>query len=136
MLDYIDQLLDAAKDVTGSDYKTAKALEVSSQRISDWRKKRSPMPVADVVLLADLAGLRPGDWAARAIVEKFEGTAKGDKLYRALGKASLAIGAAVASSGANALQIFSHKGAETIAEAVSYFIRCIESLSFKHFNYR
>jgi hypothetical protein len=125
MSDFSTQLLDAAKAVTGSDYKTAKALEVTSQRLSDWRKERQPVPVADVVLLAEIAGLRPEEWAARAIVERYEGTAKGDKLYRALGKSSLAIGAAVASNGANALQIFSAKGGETITEAVSYFIRCI-----------
>ena len=127
MPDIYAQLLDAAREVTGSDYKTAKALEITSQRISDWRKGRSPMPVADVVLLADLAGLRADEWAARAIVEKYEGTAKGDKLYRALGKASLAIGAAIASSGASAHQIFSLKGG-AVLEAVQSVLHTMYKL--------
>ena len=132
MSDFSTQLLDAAKAVTGSDYKTAKALEITTQQISNWRNKRASLPVADVVLLADLAGLKAEEWAARAIVQKYEGTPKGDKLFRALGKVLVATGGAVASFGANAHQIFGPDGNGNI---VSYFIRCIEVLTRKRVSY-
>lgn len=118
------ELLDRAKKATGSDYKTAKALEVTPQRVSDWRHERQPIPVADVVLMAELAGLQPEEWAARAIVSQYEGTSKGDKLFRALGKALAVTGVALVSSGANATAIFS-----TVSEVPGYFIRCIEVLT-------
>lgn len=114
------ELLDRAKKATGSDYKTAKALEVTPQRISDWRTGRQPVPVADVVLMAELAGLKTEEWAARAIVAQYQGTSKGDKLFKALGKALAATGAAIVSSGADAHRIFS-----AVYDQSGYFIRCI-----------
>jgi uncharacterized membrane protein len=68
--------------------------------------------------MAELAGFKAEEWAARALVAQYEGTSKGDKLFRALGKTLVATGGAVASFGASAHQIFS-------LDPVSYFIRCI-----------
>lgn len=93
--DYFDQLLDAASAAAGSDYKLAQMLETSRSTVSDWRAGRRPCPVADVALMAELAGFVPGEWVARHIVHQYEGSAKGDKLYRALGKASLGIGGVI-----------------------------------------
>jgi uncharacterized membrane protein len=76
--------------------------------------------------MAEIAGLKSEEWAARAIVAQYAGTEKGDKLYRALGKLLVATGAAIASSGANAQAIFS---LTPIADAVTNFIRCIKRLS-------
>jgi len=104
------QLLDEAKVKTGSDYKTAAALSVTPQRVSDWRKGRQPVPVADVVLLAQLAGLEPEAWAARAIVEEYEG-AKRESLQKALKKSLAVIGAGVIVSGCT---------------VVDYLTRCID----------
>jgi DNA-binding transcriptional regulator YdaS (Cro superfamily) len=132
----INQLLDAASEAAGSDYKLAQMLETSRSTLSQIRAGKRPCPIGDVALMAVIAGLKPEEWMARAVIAQYEGTSKGDKLFRALGKASLAIGGVIASSGASAHQIFSHKGAETIAGAVSYFIRCIERLSLPRFNYR
>lgn len=130
--DYLDQLIDAASAAAGSDYKLAQMLEVNRQNLSAWRHGRKNCPVADVALMASIAGLDAEAWHARATVSQYEGTSKGDKLFRALGKALAATGAAVASSGASAHLIFSHSA----TEAASYFIRCIESLSYRRFNYR
>lgn len=120
--DYLDQLIDQAKAKAGSDYKLAKMLEVSRQTVSNWRHGHKACPVADQVLMAEIAGLEPEAWAARAVVAQYEGTSKGDKLFRALGKACLVTGAAIASSGAIAHQIFS---TVDLSGTASYFIRCI-----------
>lgn len=130
--DYLDQLLDRASAAAGSDYKLAKLIEASPQTVSNWRHGRKTCPVADVALMAEIAGLVPEEWIARAVVKQYEGTAKGDKLFRALGKLLAATGVAIASSGANALPIFSHDAIRDVA----YFIRCILLLNYKRVNYR
>jgi predicted transcriptional regulator len=84
--EYLDQLLDKASAAAGSDYKLAQMLEVNRSAVSDWRHSRKTCPVADVALMAEIAGLKPEEWIARAVVKQYEGSAKGDKLYRALGK--------------------------------------------------
>lgn len=119
--DYLDQLIEKASTAAGSDYKLAQLLEVPRQNLSAWKHGRKTCPIGDQVLMAELAGLKTEEWAARALVAQYEGTSKGDKLFRALGKALLASGAVLVSSGASALPIFS-----TITEStISYFIRCI-----------
>lgn len=115
--EFLDQLMDKASAAAGSDYKLAQMLETSRQTVSNWRHGHKACPVGDVVLMAEIAGLPAEEWAARAVVAQYEGTSKGDKLFRALGKALPAIGAAIASSGASAQQIFSAKGGSTL-EAV------------------
>jgi len=105
-----NELLDRAKEKTGSDYQTAKRLEVTPQRISDWRKGRQRIPHGEVVLLAQIAGLEPEAWAARIICSHYEG----DKLQRiesALKKSLGAIGAV--------LIAFGYPG------GIEHFIRCI-----------
>lgn len=104
--DKLLELIEEASKVVGSDYKLAQMLEVSRSAVSDWKHGRKPCPPADIALMASVAGLDASAWLVRATIEKYEGTAKGDMLYKALGKALLATGAAVASSGANAAAIF------------------------------
>jgi len=112
--DYLDRLIDLASKAAGSDYKLAAELGTSRQTVSNWRHGHKTCPAGDVALMAQLAGLDPEAWTARAVIEQYAGTAKGEKLAAALGKALLATGAVIASSGAN---------------AGSYLIRCIERLS-------
>lgn len=101
----IVSLCDAAKQRLGSDYKVSKALDIPQTILSDWRHgRRNPQP-EDIGLLADLAGMDGATWVLRAVVEKHEGTAKGDRLMKAVGKAFLAIGAGTVSAGANAQAI-------------------------------
>jgi hypothetical protein len=116
--EYLDQLIDQASTAAGNDNQLAQMLEVGRQTIYQWRKGMKSCPVADQALMASIAGLDAAAWHARATVAQYEGTSKGDKLYRVLGKALLATGAVIATSGANAQVIYS-----TITE---HFIRCIE----------
>lgn len=114
-LEIVGQLLDAAKAMTGSDYKTAKLIHAPAARVTDWRKGRTTMPVADIVLVANLAGLDAVEWGSRAIAAQHEGTEKGAALSDALKKALVATG--------EADDISSETG-----KLKSYFIRCINCL--------
>jgi hypothetical protein len=108
----VKKLLDDAKQQTGSDYKTAQLIGVPRFNLSNWRNRGKSMPPADVALVAQLGGHDPEAWALRAILEPYLGTKKGEMLAEALKKASLAIGGAMLTGG---------------AEAANYFIRCIKS---------
>ncbi|MDO8713143.1 MAG: helix-turn-helix transcriptional regulator [Polynucleobacter sp.] len=112
------QLLDKAKAITGSDYATAKAIGVARQHLSNWRNGSRECSPEDVAQLAEVAGLEAEKWFIRATLKKHEGTPKGDRLYKALGKSLLLTGVALVSSGAAAQQIF-------LIKPVVYFIRCI-----------
>jgi len=118
--DYLDQLIEKASIAAGNDNKLAKMLDVNRQTVSNWRHAKKPCPVGDQVLMAEIAGLKGEEWAARAIVAQYEGTPKGDMLFRALKKSLPAIGAAIASGGVHA-----HAICSSASESVSYFIRCI-----------
>ena len=115
--DYLDQLIDRASGKAGSDYKLAQMLGTTRQNVSNWRHGRKPCPIADVVLMAEVAGLDPDEWMRRALVEQYAGTTKGEHLYRILGKWAVATGAALATSGVSA--------ASNGSAAMSYLIRCI-----------
>jgi len=122
---YLTQLLDKAKEKTGSDYATAKAIDVPRQHLSNWRSGSRTCTPEDVALLAGVAGLESEKWLIRAVLEKHEGTSKGDRLFKVLGKALAVTGAALASNGAHALPIFS-------LDSLGYFIRCILLLNRNH----
>lgn len=111
--EYLDELINRASEAAGNDNQLAKALDVGRSAVSEWRKGLRTCPAADQALMAQIAGLDAEAWAARAIIEAYEGTPKGEKLANALKKALLATGAVAASFGANAY------------ESASHFIRCI-----------
>jgi hypothetical protein len=114
-LQIVGNLLDAAKAMTGSDYKTAQLIKTNRQSISNWRTGTAKIPVADVVLVAKLAGLDPVEWGSRAIQSAHDGTEKGAALSEALKKALDQTGEEAASTG--------------LSEGVKgYFIRCINCL--------
>lgn len=93
--DVINALLDAAKEKTGSDYKTAKLLDRSSQEISNWRHgHKNPQP-EDHALVAALAGLDPEEALIRAVLVKHANTSKGERLLSVLGNVLHRTGAAV-----------------------------------------
>lgn len=106
-LESLNQLIDMAKSIAGSDYKLAKLTGHTPQQVSDWRHGRKPCPPEDQALIAGVAGLNAEQVALRALVEKHEGTPKGDRLMRVLGKAFLATGAVIGSAGASAAAISS-----------------------------
>lgn len=97
----------AAKSLGGNDTKLAKTLGVSPQRVSNWRHGHKTCQPEDQALLASIAGMNAIEVLARATVQQHEGTAKGDLLMRALGKALLATGGVLGTAGANAAAIFS-----------------------------
>ena len=103
----VNILIDLAKSIAGSDYKVAKMIGATPQQISDWRYGRKAVSPEDQALIASVAGLNAEQVALRAMVSKHEGTPKGDRLMKVLGKASLATGAVLATAGANAQAIYS-----------------------------
>jgi len=113
-LQMIGNLLDAAKAMTESDYATAALIHTNRQTLSHWRHGKAKMPVADVVLVAKLAGLDPVEWGSRAIQAAYEGTEKGKAIAEALKKAPEATGEDPGST----------------EREPGYFIRCIKSLVF------
>lgn len=116
--DYLVRLLDEAREKSGSDQKTANALGISRTVISSWRNGHRTCSPEDVAQIAAVAGLEPEKWLIRAVIAKHEGTPKGDRLMKALGKSLLLTGAALATNGIHAQQIF-------LIKPVDYFIRCI-----------
>ena len=117
-LDELNILIDAASSIAGNDAKLAAALGQHRSKVSDWRKGRQACPPEMQVLMAALAGFDPQATAARALVEKHEGTPLGDQLMRALGKALRATGAALGFAGASALAIYSMSPTQANAKAV------------------
>lgn len=105
-LDELKELIDRAASIVGSDYKIAQALQIPRGHVSDWRHGRRTATPEDQALIAGMAGLDAASWLARATVAKHEGTAKGDRLMKVLGKASVATIAAISSSEASAAAIF------------------------------
>lgn len=99
-------LIDKAKEIAGTDARLAALLGQHYQVVSNWRSGLKRPSIEDCALLASIAGLDPAAEMARAALRKHAGTKKGDLLMKALGKGSLAIGAAVASAGAHASAIF------------------------------
>jgi len=112
MNEYISlvELLDKAKSVVGSDYKVAQLLEIPRSHVSAWRHGKRTATPEDQALLAGLAGLDANAWLARATCAKHEGTPKGERLLKVLGKASLATIGGSFSAGASAAQAFSLGG--------------------------
>jgi len=106
-LDELNELITRASAIAGSDGKLARSLGVPPQHVSNWRHGHKTCTPADQALMAHVAGLDPVQVLARATVRQYEGKAKGDALLKALGKASLATGAVLATAGANAQAIYS-----------------------------
>lgn len=99
-------VIDKAAEIAGSYKALAQMLGTRPQAVSDWRKGRKPCPMADLALMASMAGLDPAKEIIRALLEENAGTAKGDMLARSLGKGLVATGAAIATAGAHASAIY------------------------------
>lgn len=119
----LSQLLDQASKVAGNDSRLAAMLEVPRQHVNHWRNGLRSCSPEDVAQIADIAGMDGVKWLIRATLAKHEGTAKGDRLMKVLGKA-LAATDAVASNGANAHPTF-------FTNVFDWFIQCIFLLNEK-----
>lgn len=102
----LNVLIDKAASQAGSYYKLARLLGLTDQKLSDIRAGRRNAQPEDFALFAAVAGVDPVAEMTRAMLRKHEGSKKGELLMKALGKASLATGVAVASVGAHASAIF------------------------------
>lgn len=129
-LEEINSLLDRAKDITGSDGKTAKALGVPKTHVSAWRHGKRPCQPEEIAIVASMVGMDGTAWLARATVMKYEGTARGDLLMRALGKALLATGGAIASGGASAAAIFGNTGSSTLDWVLAAYSTMYRNVKF------
>lgn len=117
----LNLLIDKAAAIAGSDYRLAKNLGVPRQHVSNWRAGCRPCPIGEIVLMADIAGLRPDEWLAREIVAKHEGTEKGARLTEALKKVWEVTGEAVVLYGKSVLMLVC-----LIDPMRGDFIRCIK----------
>lgn len=106
-LEELNFLIDQARLVAGSDARVAAAIGATRMNVSNWRKGKQRCPPKQQALLAAVAGLDPVETLARATVQADEGTELGDRLMRALGKATRATGAVLGFVGASALAICS-----------------------------
>ncbi len=90
----LNDLIDKASAIAGSDYKLAKLLGVSTGAVCDWRAGRRSCAPEDWALLAHVAGLDPEEALIRAVLAKHRDSKKGERLTTALGKGLHRIGAA------------------------------------------
>jgi len=80
-------LIDKAAKIAGSDYRLAKQIGVSPQRMSDWRAGRQSPGVEYRALMADIAGLDVDQVMREALLEKHANTPLGERLLSVLGNA-------------------------------------------------
>lgn len=73
----------------------ARHLGVSPQTLYHWEVGQRPCPPEQVALIAAAGKLPPDQWLTRAVLWKHEGTEIGERLQKALGKSTRAIGAAL-----------------------------------------
>lgn len=88
----INSLITRASMRAGNQSRLAKMLEVSPGNVTDWLEGRRPCPLEAQILMAPLADENVDSVIHTAIVEKHEGTSKGEKLISALGKGLMASG--------------------------------------------
>lgn len=80
----VSDLIEKAALQAGSEYKVAKAMGTTPQRLSDWKTGRATCTAEDRALLADIAGVDPFAEMTEAILERWAGKAKGDRLAAVL----------------------------------------------------
>jgi len=108
----LNHLLCVASETAGNDSRLAEMLGVPQPMVSMWRSGKKPCPPDVQAELAFIAGLDPVQALVRAHLERHEGTAKGERLFSALGKRLHQTGGASVSLIA-------------ATAAGSYLIRCI-----------
>lgn len=139
---FLDELINRASKVAGNDSQLATKLGVTRANVSQWKHGHKTCPTADIALMAYIADMDATDWLARATIEQYAGTPKGEQLKQALKKAWLATGGAVATFGVSASSTsdVAHRASECYclaSECLAYFIRCILSqIPNTHYQWR
>ncbi len=117
----LGELIERAAKECGSQKALAERLNVLPHRISEWKSGALKCPPEDVALIADIAGLPAEDWLVRATLWKHEGSAKGERLKKAVGRLSaLTTEAPGFYSAAAVIGTF-----KTLGDWVAYFPQCI-----------
>ncbi len=88
-------LIDKAAELCGSQAEVARRLGVDRAEITRWKSGLRPLSPEDAAFLADLANVDAKDAAAQALIERNEGTEKGDRLREILGKGGAVFAAAM-----------------------------------------
>lgn len=76
----IAMLIARAAENLGSEYQVAKAMEVTPQRLSNWKTGQQTCTAEDRALLADMAGVDPIPEIAEALLERVAGKPKEARL--------------------------------------------------------
>jgi DNA-binding transcriptional regulator YdaS (Cro superfamily) len=76
-------LIDKASAIAGSDYKLAQRMGISRGNVSDWRHGRKPCSLEDRFLLAAIAGENAVKELLTGMLQRHEGTPKGEILKQA-----------------------------------------------------
>ena len=80
----LNKLIDAAAANCGSSYKLAQTIHVPNGNLSAWRSGAKKVPVGDIALMAELAGLNVVDVTNQAILDRYVDTPKADLVRSAL----------------------------------------------------
>ncbi len=78
--------IEKASAIAGSDYKLAQMLEVSRQKVSNWRNNHQPCPPEEQAMIAAIAGENPTEALIDAIIRKNEGKPKAARLRALFGR--------------------------------------------------
>jgi plasmid maintenance system antidote protein VapI len=92
----LNKLVELASQELGSQRELAAWLEVTEQRITEWKNGHRTCPPEVVAAIAFAAKKDPGQWLARATLWKCEGKTTEKRAREALGKALRVTGAALA----------------------------------------
>ena len=80
----LNKLIDQASANCGSDYKLALTIHASRSNLSAWRAGTRSVPVGDLALMAELAGLDAVAITNKAILDLYVNTPKADLVRSAL----------------------------------------------------
>lgn len=76
----VSVLIAKAAERLGSEYKVAQAMEITPQRLSNWKTGQQTCTAEDRVLLADIAGVDPFEEIADAMLQRWAGKPKAERL--------------------------------------------------------
>ena len=98
----VARLIEEAKKAAGSYRAISQMTGILPPNLSSIKAGNREASPEELALLAEVAGMNAAEWLVRGVIAKHEGTEKGTRLLRALGKSLPAITALVAASNGHA----------------------------------
>ena len=89
-------LIDESAKAAGSPAKLAPEIGYSAQELSMWKRGIRACPLEAQILMADIANRDVAEVMKEALLERNQGTPRGEKLVSALGKVVSVLGGGVA----------------------------------------